>query len=273
MRIALDTNRFSLIQGDSLEVLRSFASKSFDVVITDPPYNEHVHENLGKERRTDGTAPREELTFPPMTEGLIECVMRELVRVTRGWIVVFSDFYNSHTWGNVARAAGGAWVRTGQWVKTSPMPQMTGDRPGTGAEDIVICHAEPKGWSWNGRGKAATWRGRRDETWPSREKGHPNQKPLWLLQSLLGMFAPPNAIVLDPYIGSSGLAVAALATQRFEGESPLETACPKCAKKILELYQPPLPQSVGVVGIEGDPRWIDLSISRIRTADPNVLAA
>jgi site-specific DNA-methyltransferase (adenine-specific) len=273
MNVVLDTDRFSLIQGDSLAVLRSFASKSFDIVITDPPYNPHVHAKLGKERRTDGTEARAELSFPPMTEGLIEAVMRELVRVTRGWIIVFSDFYNSHKWGQVAQAAGGAWVRTGSWVKTSPMPQMTGDRPATGHEDIVICHAEPKGWEWNGKGKAATWRGKRDEPWPNREEGHPNQKPLWLLQSLLGMFAPPGGLCLDPYFGSGTLAQAAFATERLSGESPADTSCPKCAQKILEQYQPPLPQSVNVVGVEGDQKYVDLSIRRINNTSPNVLAA
>ena len=34
MNIVLDTDRVSLIQGDSLSVLRSFASKSFDVALS-----------------------------------------------------------------------------------------------------------------------------------------------------------------------------------------------------------------------------------------------
>ncbi len=275
MRVALDTARFSLIQGDSLEVLKTFADKTFDVAIFEPPYNEHVHAKLGKERRNDATKPRAALTFPPMTVGMIFDVMKELTRITRTWIIHFSDFYNSSVWGNAAIANGGAWVRTGQWVKTSPAPQMTGDRPGTGSEDIVICHAsaESKFWDWNGKGKAATWRGRRDEAWPDRDTGHPNQKPLWLLQSLLGMFAPPNALVLDPYAGSSTLTEAALATERFAGESPLETTCKACAKKILEQYAPPLPRNVAVIGIEGDPRYVDLSIARIRAASPALFAA
>ncbi len=273
MRVALDTDRFSLIQGDSLEVLRTFADKSFDVAIFDPPYNAHVHNNLGKERRNDATAPRHELTFPPMTTDAIFCLMKQLTRVTKTWIINFSDFYSSAIWGHAAIECGGAWVRTGQWVKTSPMPQMTGDRPAVGSEDIVICHADPKGWQWNGKGKAATWRGRRDEAWPDRNTGHPNQKPLWLLQSLLGMFVPSGGLVLDPYAGSSTLAQAALATERLIGESPLETACPKCAQKILEQYAPPLPQNVSVVGIEGDQRYIDLSVARIRAAAPALVAA
>lgn len=277
MRIALDTDRVSLIQGDSLSVLRSFASKSFDIACFDPPYSPHVHEHFGKERRNDGHVVPDALTFPPMTPALIGEVMAEIVRITRTWILVSTDFYNTHLWGEAAQANGGAWVRTGSWVKTNPKPQMTADRPGCGTEDILIAHASPdtlegrRLWDWNGGGHAATWRGGRDAGYG--ETPHPNQKPAWLMQALLGMFAPPNALVVDPYFGSGTTAIGALATERLPGEVPLETACPKCAKKLLEQYQPPLPVNARVVGVEGDPKWVELSISRIRDAAPALLAA
>jgi site-specific DNA-methyltransferase (adenine-specific) len=280
VNVALDTDRFSLIQGDSLAVLKTFASKSFDVACFDPPYSPHVHEHFGKERRNDGQVVPDALTFPPMTPELISQVMAEVVRVTKTWILITTDFYNTHLWGEAAQASGGAWVRTGQWVKTNPKPQMTADRPGCGAEDILIAHAQPdtvqgrRSWDWNGGGHAATWRGRRDTTYhDDRGTGHPNQKPAWLLQSLLGMFCAPGALVLDPYLGSATTVLGALATERFEGESAAETSCPKCAKKILEQYQPPLPQNVSVVGVEGDPKYLELAISRIRGAVPTYLAA
>lgn len=279
MKIVLDTDRVSLLQGDSLEVLRTFTDNSFDVALFDPPYSPHVHEHFGKERRNDGHKVPDALTFPPMTPDLIDQVMQQIIRITRTWILVTTDFYNTHLWGEAAQRHGGAWVRTGDWVKTNPKPQMTADRPGCGAEDILIAHAQPdtvegrRFWDWNGGGHAATWRGRRDETFPDRETGHPNQKPAWLMQSLLGMFCTPNAMVIDPYFGSGTTAIGALATERLPGESPAETACPKCAKKILEQYQPPLPQGVNVVGVEGDPKWVDLSIRRIREAAPMLMAA
>jgi site-specific DNA-methyltransferase (adenine-specific) len=261
MNVILDTDRVSLIQGDTLETLRTFASNSFDIVVTDPPYNEHVHANLGKERRNDGHAARQELTFPPMTRDQIYKVVDQLVRITKGWIIIFSDFYNSHKWGEAVVANGGAWVRTGQWVKTSPMPQMTGDRPAAGSEDIVICHAaaQSRHWEWHGKGQPATWRGGRDQGGL-----HPNQKPAWLLQSLLGMFAPHGGLCLDPYFGSGTTAVAALSEERFTGEYPLETACKVCAKKIHERYAPPLPVDVKVVGVEGDPKYITVATERLK---------
>lgn len=271
MRVALDTDRFSLVHGDALEALRSFAPKSFDLTCTDPPYSPHVHAKFGKERRSDGVIVPEELTFPPMTPALIAEVSRELVRVNKGWILIFGDERVSATWGASVEAAGGAWVRIGAWVKTNPKPQMTADRPASATEHITICHAEPKGFEWNGGGHAAAWRGNRDQSYG--DEPHPNQKPAWLLQALLGMFAPPGALVLDPYFGSGTTAIGAFAAERLPGEVPLETTCAKCVKKMLEAYQPPLPRDLRVVGVEGAQKYVDLAISRIREATPALLAA
>lgn len=273
MKVVLDTDRFSLIRGDTLEVLRTFADKSVDLIVTDPPYHEHVHEKLGKERRTDGYEARVELSFPPMTNRLMRLIAREYVRICKGWIITFTDFYSSYFWGTYVKGAGGAWVRTGEWVKTNPMPQMTGDRPASGSEDIVIAHAKPKGWGWNGRGHTATWRGDRDHPWPSRDEAHPNQKPAWLLQQIIGMFCPAGGLVLDPYFGSGTTVIGALVPERLPGERALETACKACSKKLAEAYQPPLPDNVRVIGVEGDPKYVELSISRIRDVCGGVVAA
>jgi site-specific DNA-methyltransferase (adenine-specific) len=272
MRIALDTDRVSVIHGDSRLVLPALADKSFDIVCTDPPYSPHTHAKLGKERAADGRQiHRKELEFPPIDDIQIAELAEHFVRLSRGWIVVFSDFRQSGVWGRAVERAGGAWIRTGAWVKTNPMPQLTGDRPSVGHEDIVIGHATGRNMSWNAKGRPSTWRGRRDAGYG--EDPHPNQKPAWLLQSLLGMFCPPGGLCLDPFFGSGTTAIGAFATERLEGESPAETTCPKCVKKLLEQYQPPLPDGVRVVGVEGDQKWIDLAISRIHENTAALTAA
>lgn len=247
--ILLDDNRFSLVVANALDFLRSLPDKSVDMILTDPPYSPHVHEKLGKEKRNDGVKPREELKFPPMTPELITLYSEQYVRVCKGWIISFTDFYNTHRWGLSIANAGGAWVRTGQWVKTNPMPQLTGDRPACGTEDILIGHASADSgpWEWNGKGHAATWRGPRDT-----QGLHPNQKPLWLVQQLLGMFAPAGALVLDCFLGSGTTAIAAVTKERVLGDSCYETACKKCAAKRAEEYAPPLPIDLRVIGVEGD---------------------
>lgn len=268
MNVIFDTERATLIHGETLATLRRFADKSFDAIITDPPYGEHVHAKLGKERRNDGAEARDELTFPPVDAALIAELAREFVRLSKGWINIFSDFYMSDTWGNAIVAAGGAYVRRGAWVKTSPMPQMTGDRPGCGHEDIVVAHAFPdtlegrRQWDWNGGGKAALWRGGRDKG--VGEDPHPNQKPEWLIQSLIGQFVPAGGTILDPFLGSGTAFAAALRPDRAVGEVALETGCTKCLRAHAEAYKPPLPVDVKVVGIEGDPKWFPTITERTR---------
>ncbi len=259
-----DDDRFTLLHGESLEALRLLPDKSVDIVMTDPPYSPHVHEHFGNERRSDGGLVRPKLTFPPMTPERIIDFSKEYVRVCKGWIISCTDFYNTHRWGLATIAAGGAWVRTGQWVKTNPKPQMTGDRPACGAEDIIICHASPdtlegrRAWDWNGRGHAAIWRGPAD-----RDTIHPNQKPLWLIQTLLGQFAPAGALVLDAFMGSGTTAVAAFKTDRALGEIVTETGCKACVRKRAEEYAPPLPVGLRVIGVEYDIMTATKAVERV----------
>lgn len=253
----MNTDRISIFQGSALDVLRSLPSKSVDMILTDPPYSEYVHANLGKERRNDDHPERDALTFPPMTSELIGELVEQFVRVCRGWILVFCDDRSLCSWGHGIEGIGGRWVRTGAWVKTNPMPQMSGDRPSAGAELIMIGHVGGK-LAWQGGGHAATWRGPRNHA-----SEHPNQKPLWLVQSLLGMFAPVGGSVFDPFLGSGTTAVAAIAPDRVLGEVCGETVCKSCATKRAAEYQPSLPSNLRVLGSDCDQRWVDHAIARI----------
>jgi hypothetical protein len=44
-------------------------------------------------------------------------------------------------WRAALEAAGAVYKRTCIWVKPDGKPQYSGDRPGTGYEGIVACHA------------------------------------------------------------------------------------------------------------------------------------
>jgi hypothetical protein len=151
-------------------------------------------------------------------------------------------------------------------VKTNPLPLLRADRPGTGAECIVIGHVTGKDLSWHGGGRAALWRGPRD-----REGFHPNQKPAWLMQELLGLFGTPGGSVLDPFLGSGSTAVPAFVRERIPGLQPLNlTASKKDNDLILELEMSviggkpaPIPFGAKIVGIEGDEETLTTAIDRI----------
>ncbi len=264
---ALIHPRAVLLHGEALATMRAVVrDKSMNLVCTDPPYGEHTHANMGKDRRKDGGKESEELWFPPLTHEFVRMLAAEFVRICTGWIIIFTDDRTAKWWGDAIEEAGGRWVRTGHWVKTNPKPQMSADRPSVGTETIVIAHSFPPGEGkmvWHGGGRTSVWRGNRDP-----EGLHPNQKPLWLMQELLGLFADPGANVIDPFAGSASTGVAALATARIPGLLPPEHECKACAKKAMELEgkRAPLPVGYSFLGIEGHAATLQIAKTRLERA-------
>lgn len=187
---------------DSFARLRELPDCTYDVIITDPPYSEHVHANMtsgtamkrmvnGQTKR--GGIPKVESTFAPLTGFEFA---QDLVRVSRRWALSFcavEDF-------GAYRDAVGAkqYLRGGIWLKPNAMGQLTGDRPAAAYEGIAIMHRKVKK-QWNGRGSYGYWicNGTRGE------KGrHPNQKPLKLCLELVAKFSNRGETVFDPFAGS-----------------------------------------------------------------------
>ncbi len=202
---------WTLHEGDCLDPVSGMASlpdKSVDVVITDPPYDEHTHTNSvrGKGHKPGGKVL--DLGFAYMTQETRVSCASEWARVCEFWTLVFCDVESSHLWRVALEAAGLEYVRTGAWVKLHATPQMTGDRPAVGFETVVIAH--PKGRKrWNGGGSHGVW------TFPTayRESGsveHTTQKPLGLMERLVELFTGPDDLVLDPFAGSGTTGVAAV---------------------------------------------------------------
>ena len=192
-------------------------------VLMDPPYSDHVHENTRTNAGTDGVSGGAELElgFDSLSPTLRLFVAKEVQRLVERWTLVFSDVESTHLWKGdlcewsdtlAADPARLEYVRTGIWLKIGAMPQVTGDRPGSGYESIVIAHATKANGDrmkkrWNGGGKAGVWR----ERVPQKRDGrvHPSEKPWPLLSQLLIDFTDDDDIILDPFAGSGSLARAA----------------------------------------------------------------
>ena len=188
--------------GDCIEGMRAMGEKSVDVVCADPPYSERVHKRLGKEGRGDGGKQRDALNFEYLTKDAGHALAREYVRLTKRWILLFCDELTFGVWVDAIEAAGGEYVRKGTWVKSDAMPQMSGDRPTTGTEEIVIAHAPRQSgrMRWNGGGKKAVYQGLAQER--DVVRSHDCQKPLWLVRALLADFTDPGDLILDSHAGS-----------------------------------------------------------------------
>lgn len=215
---------WQIIEGDCLEVMRGFADKSVDHVITDPPYEAEAHTKArrslsggGTKRKYEGRvraidAPLE-ISFSAITEPQREACGDAFGRLARRWVVAFCQAEAIAAWRRAFGGGGLDWVRAGVWLKPNGAPQFTGDRPGQGFESVAIAHAKGRK-SWNGGGKHAVWSHATEKIVPpgggSLKSEHPTTKPLDLVLELVSDFTDPGELVLDPFCGSGTTGVACL---------------------------------------------------------------
>jgi hypothetical protein len=180
---------------------------TFDVMGTDPPYSRKVHtkavscsasagESLGVEERDFG--------FSHLTPQLRRWLGLAAATV-RTWSLLYTDL-ESTTWLRLAgEAAGAEYIRTIPWIRWS-QPQMSGDRPPTGAEEVVLFHRQQAGArggrkplkkSWQGPGNLVAFMAdslRGDEKYSA-------EKPLDDALRQVSYFSEPGAAWFDPCAG------------------------------------------------------------------------
>jgi site-specific DNA-methyltransferase (adenine-specific) len=123
-------------------------------------------------------------------------------------MLIFHDAESGHMW---REHLGATQVRCGAWIKTNPVPQISGDRPGQGFESLEIAHAAgPK--RWNGGGHSAVYiESALQGNFIERQMNdHPCPKPVGLMEKLVRDFTDPGETILDPFAGSGTTGVAAI---------------------------------------------------------------
>lgn len=209
-----------VLHGKCEALLGALPASSVDHVITDPPYSEHVHSKTRRMLRGSGgyipqgaTKGRGQLVHAPLgfghvTPELQRICIEQFARVSKRWTLIFADAEGLDSWKKLVKKHM-RHIRVGAWVKIAPMPQISGDRPGVGFENIEIAHGKGARCRWNGGGQAAVW------TFPiatdrngSGNRFHTTQKPTSLMLKLVELFTDPGDIVLDPFNGSASTGVA-----------------------------------------------------------------
>jgi site-specific DNA-methyltransferase (adenine-specific) len=236
--ILYESERAIVFHGSCVDVCAALGPRAVGVVVTDPPYTEHVHKNI---RSCNTTGPVKVKAWEPGFDALADFDhVPALLGVTQRWVLSFCalesfDDYRKAAYGHWK--TGGSYVRSGIWRKKQAAPQLSGDRPANSCEGIAVMHARPSDAArmhWNGHGKHAYWvtEGRwfplddgpaiwipADELFVEHgreraEKRHPAQKPESLMVELVELFSDEGEWILDPYCGSGATGVAALKTGR-----------------------------------------------------------
>jgi len=200
-----------IIHGDCRDVMPRFSA--VDLIVTDPPYTPHTHAKqwIGHALTADG-APRcgtafTELGFEPMTEELREQFSYQAARLSKRWVLVFTDLEGIHHWSASVSSHGLQYIRTAIWDKVDSAPQFTGDRPASAAEAIICAHPSGKK-RWNGGGRRNIFRHPVNGS-NQGPKPHPTTKPEPLMRELISLFSDEGELILDPFCGSGTTLVAA----------------------------------------------------------------
>lgn len=169
-----------VIEGDCLEVMKTFPDKSFDLVLTDPPYGIEVQNNFAVGGRNDKLKDENiDWDFTPPSRAYFE----EMERVSKEQIIWGANYMNCFNGEN------GAIV----WNKLQPLPTLS--------QAEIASYSRTK--------KVYLYTERWTNFVNTKLTSHPTEKPIGLMTWLLENFSEEGDKILDPFAGSGTLGVAA----------------------------------------------------------------
>jgi DNA modification methylase len=205
-------DRVQIILGDSREVLKKYEDESFDFCITDPPYavdlDKAVERWWGEVRWVGETYEDEKGQF-----GLHEEVLSEVYRVLKPGAhcyVFFATSFFTEVKELLLKVGFNVKSIPLVWVKSTSMGP-SGDpytQYGRGYESIFYCaKGSPRKFTKPGVIDVLPFA-------PPRDRIHPAERPVELLEYLIEVCSVENELGLDPFGGSGSLAMAAKHTIR-----------------------------------------------------------
>jgi len=218
-----------ILHGDSYATMQKLPDDSIDLIFADPPYNLQLNDTLYRPDYSEVDAVTEDWdkfsdfkSYDEFTKKwLYEC---KRVLKPSGSIWVIGSYHNIFRIGYMMQNFGFWTLNDIIWSKTNPMPHFRGRRF-TNAHETIIWAAKDKNSRYRFNYDSLkslndNIQMRSDWTIPicngkerlrDREgnKIHPTQKPEALLYRIILSSSDPNAIVLDPFLGSGTTAVVA----------------------------------------------------------------
>lgn len=197
--------------GDMRELSSSITA---DCVISDPPYEDELHNAIGRIRRNDGRSMIQDLGFSGINADR-SLISRLCVEMSAGWIILFTLAEGVRAWRDDLRGAGAKWDTTLAWIKPDASPRFNGQGAARGFENAVTCWAGKGYRSWNGGGKRGVYTHCVNVR---RDGGHPTEKPVPLMMDIIADFTQKDQLICDPFAGSGTTGVAAVRLgRRFIG--------------------------------------------------------
>ena len=210
-----EDGRVRLWCGKCEPLLAEIDAGSVDAVVTDPPYEAEAHTEMQRTQRSIREGENDVIGFAAITEATRSEVAAESVRTCKGWALFFCQVEAASAWRDAMVLAGAKYRRSMAWVKPDSSPQFNGQGPAQGYECISASWCGEGRSEWNAGGKRGVYVFNCNS---GRWGGHPTEKPVPLMESLLVDFSDPGETILDPFMGSGTTGVACVRLgRRFMG--------------------------------------------------------
>jgi site-specific DNA-methyltransferase (adenine-specific) len=190
----------TLYNANAFDLFADFPDRSFDVIITDPPYSERTH---SKARRKSTNGIKEGIDFESFTDQHLVLAFEQFSRITKGWVVSTLDYNHAFNFEKLP-PKGLRQLRIGVWVKENATPQISGDRPAQGWEAISYLHRDDIRPAWNGGGHHGNYVSNIAKSY-----GHPTPKLLRMFEDFAIRFSNQGETILDPFAGGGTTLIAA----------------------------------------------------------------
>ena len=236
----------TLYLGDCLTVLPTLAA--VDSVITDPPYEAIMHKakaSASRRIRSDGGPDIKPLDFDCIDD--IRADIANLIAgMCDGWSLIFCAPEGVGRWADAINASDAKYKRACIWVKPDSTPQLNGQGPAMGYENIIASWCGTGHSRWNAGGKRGVYTHLTNSR--DRHGTHPTEKPVRLMKELIADFTYQGDLIADPFMGSGTTGVAcAQMGRKFIGIEKSREYFDIACKRIDDAYrQPDLLLSMGV---------------------------
>jgi DNA modification methylase len=204
---SLELNR--IYQLPCEEGMKLLPNESVSLLLTDPPYNVSMKSNFH-------TMGRKGVDFGEWDKGFNQTDWLEVAcqKITKGGsVIIFNDYKNIGIMRDVLEQNDFTIKEMIVWKKSNPMPRNR-DRLYVTSLEVALWAVKGKGWTFN----------RQRDTYENaifespivshKQRIHPTQKPLEIIESLLKIHSNENDVVLDCFMGSGTTALACLKNQR-----------------------------------------------------------
>lgn len=202
---------------DCFDFLKEVKNDSVDLVIIDPPYEISRDTNFasGKEKGTDVDRFRISMEFGKWDEKFdgLQIVIEESYRVLKngGTLICFYDLWKISNLKTFFENANFKQLRFLEWVKDNPVPINSKINYLTNAREIMVSGVKKGKGTFHSEYDNGIYHA---PICHNKDRFHPTQKPLKLIEELILKHSNENEIVLDCFSGSGTTAIASLKTNR-----------------------------------------------------------